>query len=250
MPFKLTVVASDSEFDELVRCEFDAYENPQCNLKNLFFPIQGSSPTARDAAIQDAVKRQIHWHRSDPSSQWIKVIDVESGKIVGAACWHIYETNPYTVTSDEECNWWPTGEARNIANALMGQFLVPRMTYMNKPHITNNPITCSVLDICFTHPTYRRRGVGNMLMEWGVQKAEEKNLESYIDATEIGRELYSKWGFVEGRQREFTLASFPETPKRNELNELLLPFVWWPMYRPVGGKYKENKGLFPWDKNW
>ena len=89
-----------------------------------------------------------------------------------------------------------------------------------------------------------------MLMEWGVQKAEEKNLESYIDATEIGRELYSKWGFVEGRQREFTLASFSETPKRNELNELLLPFVWWPMYRPVGGKYEENKGLFPWDKNW
>lgn len=88
-----------------------------------------------------------------------------------------------------------------------------------------------------------------MLMEWGVQKAEEKSLESYIDATAIGRELYSKWGFVEGRQCEFTLANFPETPKRNELNDLLLPFVWWPMYRPIGGKYEENKGLFPWDKD-
>ncbi|KAJ5243555.1 uncharacterized protein N7469_001882 [Penicillium citrinum] len=205
MPFKLTVVASDSEFDELVRCEFDAYENPQCNLKNLFFPTHGPSPTARNRAIQDAVKRQKHWHRSDPSSQWIKVIDMESGKIAGAACWHIYETNPYTVTSDEECYWWPTGEARNIANALMGQFLFPRMAYMNKPHV--------FLDICFTHPAYRRRGVGNMLMEWGVQKAEEKSLESYIDATAIGRELYSKWGFVEGRQCEFTLANFPENPE-------------------------------------
>lgn len=87
-----------------------------------------------------------------------------------------------------------------------------------------------------------------MLMEWGVQKAEEKGLESYIDATEIGRGLYSKWGFVEGRQRVFTLANFPVTSKRNELDELLLPFVWWPMYRPVGGKYEENKGLLPWEK--
>lgn len=86
MAFKLTVVTSDTEFDELVRCEFDAYESPQCNLKQLFFPIQDSSPTARDAAIKDAVKRQTHWHRSEPTSQWIKVIDEESGNIAGAAC--------------------------------------------------------------------------------------------------------------------------------------------------------------------
>lgn len=145
MAFKLTVVTSDTEFDELVRCEFDAYESPQCNLKQLFFPIQDSSPTARDAAIKDAVKRQTHWHRSEPTSQWIKVIDEESGNIAGAACWHIYETNPYTVVSNEECDWWPAGEARNIANALMSQFLVPRMTYMSKPHVCS--FLCSSYNI-------------------------------------------------------------------------------------------------------
>jgi hypothetical protein len=137
MPFKLTELASDSEFDELVRCEFDAYENPICNLKQLFFPIQGSSlsSAARDAAIADAVKRQTLWHRSDPTSKWIKVIDEESGQLAGAACWHVYPADPYAVESDEQCDWWPAGEDRNAANALMEQFLTPRMTFMRKPHV-------------------------------------------------------------------------------------------------------------------
>jgi hypothetical protein len=103
MGFKLSALVSESEFEDLVRCEFDAYENPVCNLKQLFFPIQGSSTTARATAIEDAVKRQALWHKSDPTSKWIKVVDEESGQLVGAACWHVYEEDPYKVESDEEC---------------------------------------------------------------------------------------------------------------------------------------------------
>lgn len=143
MSFKLSEIVSDAEFDELARCEFDAYENPACNLKQLFFPIVGSLPSAREDAIKEAVERQTMWHRADPTSKWIKVVDSESGKMAGAACWHVYEADPYAVVPEDECDWWAVGEDRNIANALMEQFLTPRMTYMRRPHVC--PLTDSKL---------------------------------------------------------------------------------------------------------
>ncbi|KUI55417.1 hypothetical protein VP1G_02845 [Cytospora mali] len=180
MPLKLVHLESDDEFDALVRCEFAAYETPTCKLKKLFPP---SPPQAnRKATIQAAVQRQTAWHRGDPTSQWLKVFDTDDNdQLVGAACWHVYDTDPYAVESDEECDWFPKGEERDIGNALMGQFVTPRMTYMRKPHV--------FLDILFTHPDARRRGAGKLMMDWGVQQAEERGYEVYIDAIDIGRSL-------------------------------------------------------------
>ena len=53
-----------------------------------------------------------------------------------------------------------------------------------------------MLDICFVHPEYRRRGVGRLLMAWGINKADEMGLESYIDATEAGMPLYETCGYT------------------------------------------------------
>ncbi|KAK5993516.1 hypothetical protein PT974_06948 [Cladobotryum mycophilum] len=240
MPLKLSEVTLDSEFEELTRCQFDAFESPDCRLTELFFPRKGPSPDARDATIQAAAQSQAAWHRADPTSIWLKVMDEDSNKLVGAARWHVYEADPYAVAEEGECDWWPEGEDRNMANVIMEQFLTPRMTYMRKPHV--------FLELCFTHPDHRRRGVGRMLMEWGIQKADDKGLETYIDATDIGRQLYRPWGFIDGASTEFSLASFAATPRRQELEKQLLPFVWWPMHRPVRGHYEEGKKLLPWEK--
>jgi hypothetical protein len=87
-----------------------------------------------------------------------------------------------------------------------------------------------------------------MLMDWGIQQADQKSLETYIDATNIGRPLYAKYGFLEGPKIEFALDSLEETPRRKELEKELLPFEWWPMFRPVGGKYEDGQALLPWEK--
>ena len=135
MPFKLSKLVSDSEFDEIARIERLSYESPPCKLMSLFFPLSGGGSEAREAAIQDAAQRQALWHRSDPSSTWLKVTDEKSGKLVGAALWHIYASDPYVTESEDECEWFAKGEDRDAANALMGQFVLPRMTFMRKPHL-------------------------------------------------------------------------------------------------------------------
>ena len=135
MQFETTEVSADADFDELVRVEWESYEQPYCRLIRLFFPLLDHGPDARAKALKESTERQLQWHNGDPTSHWIKVVDTETGRMAGAACWHIYEENPYASQSDEECTWYPPGEGREMANSLMGQFLTPRTKYMAKPHL-------------------------------------------------------------------------------------------------------------------
>ena len=135
MPFETTQVTANSDFNELVRVEWESYERPYCSLLRLFFPLRDDGSDARAEAFKESIERQIQWHNGDPTSYWIKAIDTETGRIVGAACWHIYKENPYSTQSDDECTWYPVGEPREMANTLMSQFSMPRTKYMTKPHI-------------------------------------------------------------------------------------------------------------------
>ena len=103
----------------------------------------------------------------------------------------------------------------------------------------------SVLDICFVHPEYRRRGIGKLLMAWGIDKADEMSLECYIDATEAGVPLYEACGFVKASKVDFNASKDEPSPHWKELQAELLPFAFWPMWRPVRGKFKKET-VEPW----
>jgi hypothetical protein len=70
-------------------------------------------------------------------------------------------------------------------------------------------------------------------MEWGIRKADELGLPSYIEATDIGLKLYEKYGFkVEG---DIDLDATTEDPSEEftEFREKLgCPIHGWFMRRP------------------
>ena len=47
----------------------------------------------------------------------------------------------------------------------------------------------------FTHPDHRRRGAGTLLMDWGIKLADQWGLESFIQATKMGKLLYLRHGY-------------------------------------------------------
>ena len=53
------------------------------------------------------------------------------------------------------------------------------------------------LDMLATHPDYRRRGAGSMLIRWGCEVADREGAGAYIDASKAGAPLYAKHGFVD-----------------------------------------------------
>jgi hypothetical protein len=85
MTLQFQDINPEVDFPELVECILDAYEDPPQRFLHILLPINGPGPKAREAALQKASERLKLWHTHDPSSYWQKVVDVESGKIVGGA---------------------------------------------------------------------------------------------------------------------------------------------------------------------
>lgn len=104
-----------------------------------------------------------------------------------------------------------------------------------------------MLEICFVEPSYRRRGAGNLLVQWGTQKADEMGLEAFVESTDDGKPLYAKHGFE--YMNDFELCATPP----EQVDELVrlqqqLYFHGHFMWRPVGGKYVKGETVVPWEK--
>ncbi|KAE9364503.1 hypothetical protein N431DRAFT_421531 [Stipitochalara longipes BDJ] len=221
MSLKLHELTTDAEFGPVCAVEIEAFNDPFFGFWQVFY---GTS------SQEDFCARQLSWHKGDPSSHWIYVTDVETGDVIGGAQWNIYEENPYAEETAMLTPYWlPEGPFKDVASQLLYRFLSYRPTRMNEPHI--------LLNFCFTHPKHRRRGVGRLLMEWGIQKADDLGLASYIEATDIGLKLYEAHGFkVEG---DVDLDAITENPSAEftKLREKLgCPIHGWFMRRPKHGR--------------
>ena len=91
-----------------------------------------------------------------------------------------------------------------------------------------------VLEGCWVLPEYRRRGVGTLLLQWGLDKADQLGLETFLESTEIGLPLYAKMGFTVLNEIHWE----PTPPEAtDELEELQrnLTFRGHLMWRPAKG---------------
>lgn len=59
-----------------------------------------------------------------------------------------------------------------------------------------------------THPDHQRRGAGSLLLQWAADKADELGMEVFIEASPLGRHLYSKFGFETVKETLFKGAPF------------------------------------------
>ena len=111
MPLELREVKADSEWDELIQCECEAYSVPFNGVYVLFRPHRGLDAQGREG-FKELRDRQLRWHKEDPTSQWFKVVDTDIGdKVVGGAEWKTFTENPYPEAKEHpmEADWWPEG---------------------------------------------------------------------------------------------------------------------------------------------
>jgi len=53
------------------------------------------------------------------------------------------------------------------------------------------------LQILAVHPKFQRKGIGGVLLDWGLDRARDKGERAYVEASEAGIPLYIKKGFIE-----------------------------------------------------
>ncbi|KAK8037709.1 hypothetical protein PG991_001055 [Apiospora marii] len=237
MTLQLQDIDPAVDFPALLRCLLAAYESPPQPLTEVIVPMRGLTPAAAELSLAEGASRLARWHASDPTSHWQKVVDVETGRVAGGATWHIYDADPFAEPDVVEAVWYPDDGSRRFAEKALESMAWPRSQVARKPHL--------YLFNVFAHPDYRRRGIGQQIMDWGMRKADELGLEIFLDATPPGRPLYLANGFIE--LAETVTAPTTDSPDEMwmKMAKKIPPFTFYLMWRPVEGKYEEGITVKP-----
>ncbi|KAL3462067.1 acyl-CoA N-acyltransferase [Aspergillus heterothallicus] len=238
--FKLRLV-TDDDFPALFSALWHSFENPYQGILRLFFPILDND---RATSLKNCTAGQLEeYHQQQPNVTWITILDTEnSDRVAAAAKWYFYDENPFKENEQHEADWYPEGVGREFATIAAAQFEAPRETMARRRH--------AFLHIAFTHPAYRRQGLGKMIMEWGLRIADERGLESWLDATEFGAPLYKLFGF-----RPILVNRVKPVPERDlsadeeeeweHYTKTLLPIDATVMWRPPKGIFVEGQTVVP-----
>ncbi|KAH6707653.1 hypothetical protein DL95DRAFT_438796 [Leptodontidium sp. 2 PMI_412] len=182
----LLLPAEVSDLAEILEGQRLAFSDP---VEPFFFAL--FPETEREERFEEQVKRTEAWWLGDPSAKYMKVVDEETGKIISAAKWCIYET-PLTEEQMKEeltVDWHPDEESNQWAQHII------RSVHSHRLRRTKGGVCC-VLDMMSTHPDHHRRGAGKMLVQWGCDIADKMGVEAFIEGTFIARRLYESCGFV------------------------------------------------------
>lgn len=69
-----------------------------------------------------------------------------------------------------------------------------------------SPPALFVLDLCVVKPEFQGRGIAKKLVQWGLDEAQRRGgLECAMEATVMGRSVYSKLGFQNAGQIQFVV---------------------------------------------
>ncbi|KLU91717.1 hypothetical protein MAPG_10234 [Magnaporthiopsis poae ATCC 64411] len=160
-----------------------------------------------------------------PTTRLCKVVDTDTGVIAGFAKWDVYDGfTPDVGPSSLKGDHWPDEDAKEYADYIWWEFTRRRWAAVKK---SGGRLVS--LDLMTVDPAYHRRGVGKLLMKYGVDEADRLGVKSVVEATKLGRRLYESFGF---ETREDVL--IPNPPKQAGQKE---QFMHW-MTRPARDKQR------------
>ena len=162
----------------------------------------GISPASRDIMIENN-----HKDLNDPQCAFMKVVDTDlDDEVIAFAKWYVYRTErPKSEWERNDSRDWGPDWNRGLLQEFFGELGAKK-----RKHIAGMPHCCkpkdstswcrpvayfSVLALLDTHPNHQRRGAGTMLVQWGINVADEAGLCCYLEASSAGYALYHKMGF-------------------------------------------------------
>lgn len=173
------------------------------SLHTVMWP-QGISPSTR-TYLQNKMNRQLQ----NPNIRFFKVIDtdipasstssdaeseyVDHSNIVGISKWEIHpnarsEKDLKSADAAAERAGYPPGMAEPFAQQFFGSMRRQKRSNLGGRAYIN-------LHILAVLPEHRRRGVGEMLLRWGVEEGERRGLGIYLESSPMGKGLYERCGF-------------------------------------------------------
>jgi GNAT superfamily N-acetyltransferase len=134
-------------------------------------------------------ERFIQAKHADPNTLYLKAVDENTGDIAGFAKWNVFR-NRFPAPAKAEGDFWDNDEEKAYTQHLMTEFNRDRMAHLKLT--SGNAVN---LDICVIDPKYQRMGIGGLLVQWGINKADELGFDAIVESSVFGKGLYEKNGF-------------------------------------------------------
>ncbi|KAH7046062.1 hypothetical protein B0J12DRAFT_742032 [Macrophomina phaseolina] len=176
--------ATEADIDSLLDPLYEAFNGN--DLRTMFF---GHDTPASRASAKERIAGTM---KSGAQNVWLKVVDQETGRVVGGSWWMIYPNwvpNPSLTPAAAAAISidYLEGEDRVMGEAMLKDWMTRRAKYMyGHPHI--------LLALLFTAPSAQRLGAGSMQVQWGTALADQLLVPWYVEGTPAGHKLYAANG--------------------------------------------------------
>lgn len=178
-------------------------------------PYLGYVQEAENSVHEDLDTSGHHVHH-------MKVVNHNNeGKVLAYAKWEIYPNGrpdldklarPMSGADKRVDKYGALREAANnyfsTRNGAMGRHPHIRSYYATIEHGEAIRLMRTVLALLVTSPTHQCRGAGSALVSWGVERSRALQLPLYTQASEQGRRLYLRHGFMATDTIDFDLETF------------------------------------------
>lgn len=160
------------------------------------FKLYFSQPSEFEKRVTEMLNGQV----GHPTWKHIKAVDLETGQIAAWASWNtptdaeIRQRDKEQASKAEDDKKKETLQGSDFAFPPGLPVHVQQDTdkWLNHWTRARRHTTCKAL---FTEPSFQRRGMGNALVQYGNQLADEAGLPIFLQGSPYGYPIYKKHGF-------------------------------------------------------
>jgi GNAT superfamily N-acetyltransferase len=160
------------------------------DVNKVFYFNAPASPETLDRVVQDirdGIQKGIIY---------LKCVDTSTNQIVAGARWTYHQPSDPTATArtpEELEEDFEIGQPYHESNPEVWQAFYTMLHACKRECMGLKPYYS--LDTLVTHPDHHRRGAGGLLLQWGLEKADQAGVEAYLESSAMGRPLYERWEF-------------------------------------------------------
>lgn len=164
-------------------------------LPDTCFKLYFDEPSEFEKRVTEMLEGQV----GTPTWQHIKAVDKETGQIAAWASWNTPADDQIRQRDKEQTQLEADAQKKTLQSSNFDfppglPVYVQQDTdkWLNHWTRSRRHMTCKAL---FTDPSFRRRGMGNALVQYGNRLADESGLPIFLQASPYGYPIYNKHGF-------------------------------------------------------
>ncbi|KAJ5494540.1 hypothetical protein N7463_010627 [Penicillium fimorum] len=181
--------ATDADLGEIVELSMLAFDPSTDAITRSLFPphLQTPERPGSEAIREWSIARKSARLHAKRSVMMVAIDDV--GKVVGYSMWFA------PVEGNEEELPRPKRTFAGMDQAAFAELREVIMEDEQRMFGEKGAADVWNLDSLGVHPQHQKRGIGRMLLDWGVQQAVTQERDCYLVATPAGVALYRAAGF-------------------------------------------------------